>query len=277
MKYKDLVHFPAVMVGAPDTNLVLSGLRRGDWQNGAFCPNAAAKTCSKTRIRWIPGSPLLFGLSLHWAGPIQTEELKCYPTSTLVTGYDIIFFWVARMIFSGVENMGKSPFETVFIHGIVRDAQGRKMSKSLGNGARPLKVIDEYRCRCAALLLAPPATQPGQRHAFCGRKGEGQPEFANKIWNATRFILMNLSDEIDKPELPQRLQTEDKWILSKLNTLIKEVTENLERFEFRYCGAETVRFYLGCAVRLVHIELTKSRIQAGGESAKSAQRVLDMS
>ena len=148
--------------------------------------------------------------TLGW--PKQTEELKYfYPTSTLVTGYDIIFFWVARMIFSGVENTGKSPFQTVFIHGIVRDAQGRKMSKSLGNGIDPLKVIDEYGADALRFTLAT-NNSPGNDMRFVEEKVKASRNFANKIWNATRFILMNLSDEVDKPELPQLLQTEDKWI-----------------------------------------------------------------
>ena len=139
--------------------------------------------------------------TLGW--PKQTEELKYfYPTSTLVTGYDIIFFWVARMIFSGVENTGKSPFQTVFIHGIVRDAQGRKMSKSLGNGIDPLKVIDEYGADALRFTLAT-NNSPGNDMRFVEEKVKASRNFANKIWNATRFILMNLSDEVDKPEQAQ--------------------------------------------------------------------------
>ena len=209
--------------------------------------------------------------TLGW--PRQTEELKYfYPTSTLVTGYDIIFFWVARMIFSGVENTGKSPFQTVFIHGIVRDAQGRKMSKSLGNGIDPLKVIDEYGADALRFTLAT-NNSPGNDMRFVEEKVKASRNFANKIWNATRFILMNLSDEVDKPELPQLLQTEDKWILSKLNTLIKEVTDNLEKFELGIAVQKLYDFIWDVLCDW-YIELTKSRIQAGGESAKSAQKVL---
>ncbi len=209
--------------------------------------------------------------TLGW--PKQTEELKYfYPTSTLVTGYDIIFFWVARMIFSGVENTGKSPFQTVFIHGIVRDAQGRKMSKSLGNGIDPLKVIDEYGADALRFTLAT-NNSPGNDMRFVEEKVKASRNFANKIWNATRFILMNLSDEVDKPELPQLLQTEDKWILSKLNTLIKEVTDNLEKFELGIAVQKLYDFIWDVLCDW-YIELTKSRIQAGGESAKSAQKVL---
>ncbi|MDD3192612.1 MAG: valine--tRNA ligase [Oscillospiraceae bacterium] len=209
--------------------------------------------------------------TLGW--PQNTDELQYfYPTSTLVTGYDIIFFWVARMIFSGVENMGKAPFETVFIHGIVRDAQGRKMSKSLGNGIDPLKVIDEYGADALRFTLAT-NNSPGNDMRFVEEKVKASRNFANKLWNATRFILMNLSEEIDRPLLPQTLQTEDKWILSKLNTLVKEVTDNLERFELGIAVQKLYDFIWDVLCDW-YIELTKSRIQAGGESAKSAQQVL---
>lgn len=237
------------------------------------CPKCGSKNLQQdpdTLDTWFSSALWPFS-TLGW--PNQTEELKYfYPTSTLVTGYDIIFFWVARMIFSGVENMGKSPFETVFIHGIVRDAQGRKMSKSLGNGIDPLKVIDEYGADALRFTLAT-GNSPGNDMRFVEEKVKASRNFANKIWNATRFILMNLSDEIDKPELPQRLQTEDKWILSKLNTLIKEVTENLERFELGIAVQKLYDFIWDVLCGW-YIELTKSRIQAGGESAKSAQQVL---
>ena len=176
------------------------------------------------------------------------------------------------MIFSGVENTGKSPFQTVFIHGIVRDAQGRKMSKSLGNGIDPLKVIDEYGADALRFTLAT-NNSPGNDMRFVEEKVKASRNFANKIWNATRFILMNLSDEVDKPELPQLLQTEDKWILSKLNTLIKEVTDNLEKFELGIAVQKLYDFIWDVLCDW-YIELTKSRIQAGGESAKSAQKVL---
>ena len=237
------------------------------------CPKCGSKNLQQdpdTLDTWFSSALWPFS-TLGW--PNQTEELKYfYPTSTLVTGYDIIFFWVARMIFSGVENMGKSPFETVFIHGIVRDAPGRKMSKSLGNGIDPLKVIDEYGADALRFTLAT-GNSPGNDMRFVEEKVKASRNFANKIWNATRFILMNLSDEIDKPELPQRLQTEDKWILSKLNTLIKEVTENLERFELGIAVQKLYDFIWDVLCDW-YIELTKSRIQAGGESAKSAQQVL---
>ena len=153
-----------------------------------------------------------------------------YPTSTLVTGYDIIFFWVARMIFSGIEHTGKVPFNTVFIHGLVRDSQGRKMSKSLGNGIDPLQVIDEYGADALRFMLAS-GISPGNDTRYIDEKVKAARNFANKLWNATRFILMNLSDAVTKPELPAELLMEDRWVLSQYNRLVKEVGDNLEKFE----------------------------------------------
>ena len=150
--------------------------------------------------------------TLGW--PKQTEELKYfYPTDTLVTGYDIIFFWVARMIFSGLEHMGEVPFKTVLIHGLVRDAQGRKMSKSLGNGIDPLQIIDQYGADALRFTLAT-GNSPGNDMRFSEDKVNASRNFANKLWNASRFILMNLSDELTKPELPGELCIEDKWVES---------------------------------------------------------------
>ena len=167
--------------------------------------------------------------TLGW--PDNTEDLKYfYPTSTLVTGYDIIFFWVARMIFSGIEHMGETPFKTVFIHGIVRDEQGRKMSKSLGNGIDPLKVIDEYGADALRFMLAT-GNSPGNDMRYSVEKVASSRNFANKIWNAARFILMNLEGHDVKGILPETLTTEDKWIISGFNRVAKEITENLEKFE----------------------------------------------
>ncbi|MDK2799737.1 MAG: valyl-tRNA synthetase [Clostridiales bacterium] len=167
--------------------------------------------------------------TLGW--PEETEDLKYfYPTSVLVTGYDIIFFWVARMIFSGMEHMKKEPFKYVFIHGIVRDAQGRKMSKSLGNGIDPLEVIEKYGADALRFTLAT-GNSPGNDMRFYWERVEASRNFANKIWNASRFVLMNL--EIDENKLPEidQLMLEDKWILSRYNNLVKEVTDNLDKFE----------------------------------------------
>ncbi len=237
------------------------------------CPKCAShqlKQDPDTLDTWFSSALWPFS-TLGW--PEDTEELRYfYPTSVLVTGYDIIFFWVARMIFSGVAHMGKAPFETVFIHGIVRDAQGRKMSKSLGNGVDPLKVIDEYGADALRFTLAT-NNSPGNDMRFVEEKVKASRNFANKLWNATRFILMNLPEEIDSPALPASLQTEDKWVLSKLNTLIREVTDNLEKFELGIAVQKLYDFIWDVLCDW-YIELTKSRIQAGGESAKSAQQVL---
>ncbi|HIR41032.1 MAG TPA: valine--tRNA ligase [Candidatus Egerieicola pullicola] len=209
--------------------------------------------------------------TLGW--PDKTPELEYfYPTDTLVTGYDIIFFWVARMIFSALEHTGEVPFKQVLIHGLVRDEQGRKMSKSLGNGIDPLQVIDQYGADALRLTLVT-GNSPGNDMRYSDDKIKASRNFANKLWNATRYILMNLGDEITKPELPDQLETEDKWVLSKLNTLIREATDNLERFE------------LGMAVQKIHdfiwdilcdwyIEITKPRMAQGGQSALGAQKVL---
>ena len=162
--------------------------------------------------------------TLGW--PEQTKDLDYfYPTSTLVTGYDIITFWVSRMIFSGLEYTGKKPFSDIFIHGLVRDSQGRKMSKSLGNGIDPLQVIDEYGADALRFMLAN-GTSPGNDMRYGDDKVKAARNFANKLWNASRFILMNLSDEIVKPELPGELLMEDKWLLSKYNSVVKTVNDN---------------------------------------------------
>ena len=167
--------------------------------------------------------------TLGW--PDKTPELDYYfPTNTLVTGYDIIFFWVARMIFSSVEQMNSQPFDTVFIHGIVRDENGVKMSKSLGNGIDPLLVIDQYGADALRMFLAT-GNSPGNDMRYSEKRVEACRNFANKLWNASRFVHMNIDDYNVKNELPATLETEDKWILHTLNNVAKEVNENLERFE----------------------------------------------
>ena len=165
--------------------------------------------------------------------PKNTEELKYYyPTSTLVTGYDIIFFWVARMIFSGIEHMGKAPFNTVLIHGLVRDSQGRKMSKSLGNGIVPLKVIEEYGCDALRFSLVQNVS-PGNDLRYLPEKLESAKNFANKVWNASKFVLMNMPENEKEVETCDfsKLAIEDKWILNKLKKTIKNMEDNLEKYE----------------------------------------------
>ena len=167
--------------------------------------------------------------TLGW--PEKTEDLKYfYPTDVLVTGYDIIFFWVIRMIFSGFEQMGEKPFKTVLFHGLVRDSQGRKMSKSLGNGIDPLEIIEKYGADALRLTLIT-GNAPGNDMRFYYERVENSRNFANKVWNASRFILMNMDGKTVTTPAESDLQPVDKWILSKLNTLVKDVTDNMECFE----------------------------------------------
>ena len=204
--------------------------------------------------------------------PDDTKELEYfYPTDTLVTGYDIIFFWVARMIFSGVEHMGQVPFHTVLIHGLVRDAQGRKMSKSLGNGIDPLLVIDQYGADALRFTLAT-GNAPGNDMRFSDEKVKASRNFANKLWNAARFVLMYLGNDYRYPGLPKDLAIEDKWILSKVNTLAKEVTDNLERFELGIAVAKLYDFIWDVFCDW-YIEIAKIRLQSG-EGADIAKAVL---
>ncbi len=208
--------------------------------------------------------------TLGW--PEETEDYKYfYPTDVLVTGYDIIFFWVARMIFSGCEHTGKPPFHTVFIHGLVRDDKGRKMSKSLGNGIDPLEIAEQYGADALRFNLVT-GNSPGNDMRFYTERCEAMRNFANKIWNASRFLMMNLT--IDKCELPERLELEDKWILSKLNRVIPEVTENMEKFELGV-AAQKVYDFIWDDYCDWYIELTKSRLQGEDAEAKvRAQQVL---
>ena len=208
--------------------------------------------------------------TLGW--PEETEDYKYfYPTGVLVTGYDIIFFWVARMIFSGCEHTGKPPFHTVFIHGLVRDDKGRKMSKSLGNGIDPLEIAQQYGADALRFNLVT-GNSPGNDMRFYTERCEAMRNFANKIWNASRFLMMNLT--IDRCELPEKLELEDKWILSKLNRVIPEVTENLEKFELGV-AAQKVYDFIWDDYCDWYIELTKSRLQGEDPEAKvRAQQVL---
>lgn len=211
--------------------------------------------------------------TLGW--PDKTEELAYfYPTSVLVTGYDIIFFWVARMIFSGMEHMQKEPFKTVFIHGLVRDEQGRKMSKSLGNGIDPIEVIDQYGADALRFTLAT-GNSPGNDMRFSYDRVKASRNFANKIWNASRFIQMNLTiEKAEKPEL-SKLRTEDKWILSIFNTLVSEVTANLEKYELGVAAQKLYDFIWDNFCDW-YIEIVKPRLQDKEDSAgnEQAQNIL---
>ena len=209
--------------------------------------------------------------TLGW--PEKTEDLDYfYPTNTLVTGYDIIFFWVIRMMFSALENMGEVPFNTVLIHGLVRDAQGRKMSKSLGNGIDPLEVIDQYGADALRFMLAT-GNAPGNDMRYIDDKVKAARNFANKLWNASRFIMMNLPDDFKFTGLPENLTMEDKWLVSKFNQLAKEVNANLDAFELGVACTKLYDFIWDVFCDW-YIELTKPRIQAGGEAKASAQAVL---
>ena len=204
--------------------------------------------------------------------PEKTPELDYwYPTSVMVTGYDIIFFWVARMIFSGMEQMKEEPFRTVFIHGLVRDSQGRKMSKSLGNGIDPLEMAEKYGADALRFNLIT-GNSPGNDMRFYVEKCEAMRNFCNKIWNASRFVMMNLT--VGDCRLPEKLETEDKWILSKLNQVIKEVCDNMDSFELGVAAGKIYDFIWDSYCDW-YIELTKPRLNGEDAAAKeSAQRVL---
>jgi len=208
--------------------------------------------------------------TLGW--PENSEDMKYfYPTDVLVTGYDIIFFWVARMIFSACEHTKMPPFHTVFIHGLVRDDKGRKMSKSLGNGIDPLEIAETYGADALRFNLVT-GNSPGNDMRFYTERCEAMRNFANKIWNASRFLMMNLT--IDKCELPEKLELEDKWILSKLNSLIPDVTDNMDKYELGV-AAQKVYDFIWDSYCDWYIELTKSRLQGEDEDSKvRAQQVL---
>ncbi len=239
-------------------------------------PTVCEKCGSKAIVReedvldtWFSSALWPFEI-LGW--PDNTKDYNYfYPTDVLVTGYDIIFFWVARMIFSGCAHTGKTPFHTVLIHGLVRDNQGRKMSKSLGNGIDPLEMIDKYGCDALRMNMVT-GNSPGNDMRFFVERTEAMRNFANKLWNASRYVLMNLGADA-KNQLPEgsALETADKWVLSKLNSLIRDVTENLEKYE------------LGVAVQKIYdfiwddycdwyIELTKARLYAEDETRKDTAR-----
>ena len=237
-------------------------------ENKAVCPKCGKEMRQDpdTLDTWFSSALWPFS-TLGW--PEKTEELDYfYPTSTLVTGYDIIFFWVIRMMFSGIEHTGKAPFNTILIHGLVRDSQGRKMSKSLGNGIDPLEVIDKYGADALRLTLIT-GNAPGNDMRFYWERVESSRTFANKVWNASRFIMMNLDKaevrDVDVTELTDA----DKWILSKVNTLAKDVTDNMENYD------------LGVAVQKIYdfiweefcdwyIEMVKPRLWNDDDTTKAA-------
>jgi len=211
--------------------------------------------------------------TLGW--PDKTEELDYfYPTSVLVTGYDIIFFWVARMMFSGLEHTGKAPFKHVLIHGLVRDSQGRKMSKSLGNGIDPLEVIEKYGADALRFTLAT-GNAPGNDMRFHYERVEASRNFANKVWNAARFILMYAQSENPKDYVVNmsKLEDEDKWIIHRYNLLCKDVTENLDKFEIGMALQKLYDFIYDSFCDW-YIELVKPRLYDGGETAQNASAVL---
>ena len=241
-------------------------------ENEAFCPKCGKKMRQDpdTLDTWFSSALWPFS-TLGW--PEKTPEMEYfYPTSVLVTGYDIIPFWVMRMMFSGLEHVGEVPFKTVLIHGLVRDSQGRKMSKSLGNGIDPLEVIDKFGADALRLTLVT-GNAPGNDMRYSEEKITASRNFANKLWNASRFVHMNIDDYNVENKLPEELEIEDKWIISTLNRVAKEVADNLDKFE------------LGIAVQKVYdfiwdyycdwyIELAKARLQSEGKSAQNARQVL---
>ena len=236
------------------------------------CGGSKLKQDPDTLDTWFSSALWPFS-TLGW--PDKTPDLDYfYPTATLVTGYDIIFFWVARMIFSGIEQTSEVPFRTVLFHGLVRDEQGRKMSKSLGNGIDPLKIIDQYGADALRFTLAT-GNSPGNDMRFSTEKVEASRNFANKIWNAARFILMNTEGREVPCTLPDKLAPEDKWIVDSFNRTVREVTENLEHFEL---GVAVQKLYdfLWDEFCDWYIEISKIRLNSGDdeEAAQTARRVL---
>lgn len=241
-------------------------------EHEAYCSKCGKKMRQDddTLDTWFSSALWPFS-TLGW--PDETEDLKYfYPTNTLVTGYDIIPFWVMRMMFSALEQMGEVPFDTVLIHGLVRDSQGRKMSKSLGNGIDPLEVIAEYGADALRFMLAT-GNSPGNDMRYIDDKVKASRNFANKLWNAARFIMMNLPENYTVDSLPDNLTTEDKWIVSKVNTLAKDINTNLDGFEIGVAVSKLYDFIWDVYCDW-YIELTKPRISAGGESMETAQAVL---
>lgn len=234
------------------------------------CGSAHLNQDPDTLDTWFSSALWPFS-TLGW--PEETEDLKhYYPTNTLVTGYDIIGFWVSRMIFSALEYTGKAPFDTVLIHGLVRDALGRKMSKSLGNGIDPLEIIDKYGADALRFTLAT-GNSPGNDMRFSDEKVEASRNFANKIWNAARFIIMNLGENEPAPHIPEKLAIEDKWILSQYNDLIKAVTDSLEKYELGLAVQKLYDFIWDVFCDW-YIELAKIRLNGSDETAKSTVKAV---
>ncbi|MBO4860989.1 MAG: valine--tRNA ligase, partial [Clostridia bacterium] len=237
------------------------------------CPHCGGKVHQDEDVldTWFSSALWPFS-TLGW--PDQTEDLqKYYPTSVLVTAYDIITFWVSKMIFSGLALTDQAPFPTVFIHGLVRDDKGRKMSKSLGNGVDPLEVVDLYGADALRFTLATGST-PGNDLRFSMERVEASRNFCNKLWNASRFVLMNLDESVGSDPLNEALGAEDKWILCEYNRLIKEVTANLERYEIGIALSKLYDFIWDIFCDW-YIELVKPRLmQKGSATGETAQKVL---
>ena len=241
------------------------------------CPKCGGKVVQDedTLDTWFSSALWPFS-TLGWTGE-EGEEIAedfkyFYPTSVLVTAYDIIFFWVARMIFSGIEHTGKLPFKDVFIHGLMRDEQGRKMSKSLGNGIDPLEIIEKYGTDALRLTIVS-GNSPGNDINWSETKLTASRNFANKLWNASRYILMNLPEGFKAGALPKELTIEDKWLLTRFNNLAKEVTDNIDSYELGV-AVQKIRDFIWEIYCDWYIELTKPRISEGGEKALNAQKVL---
>lgn len=236
----------------------------------AHCGSKNIEQDPDTLDTWFSSALWPFS-TLGW--PEETEDYKhYYPTNTLVTGYDIIPFWVMRMMFSGLEQTGQVPFDTVLIHGLVRDAQGRKMSKSLGNGIDPLEIIDKYGADALRFTLAT-GNSPGNDMRFSDERVEASRNFANKIWNAARFILMNLPENEPAPYIPQALAIEDKWILSQYNTLVSGVTDSLEKFELGMAVQKLYDFIWDVFCDW-YIEIAKIRLNGDDEEKKATARAV---
>ncbi|MBO5064802.1 MAG: valine--tRNA ligase [Clostridia bacterium] len=234
------------------------------------CGSANLTQDEDTLDTWFSSALWPFS-TLGW--PEKTKDLEhYYPTNTLVTGYDIIGFWVSRMIFSALEYTGQVPFDSVLIHGLVRDAQGRKMSKSLGNGIDPLEIIDQYGADALRFSLAT-GNSPGNDMRFLPEKIEASRNFANKLWNANRFILMNLDEDEPAPHIPENLATEDKWILSRFNSLVKAVQNSLENYELGI-AVQNLYDFIWDVFCDWYIEIAKIRLNGDDEEGKKTARAV---